>query len=327
MAKFVALWILVHVAGRLPVRILYAAGWFAGTAAWYLRPSVRRVTRSHMHRVLGPDTSSAAIDHHARRCSRATAYYYADFARAYHASRGQLLAEVEEITGIEHLFAAYDEGNGVILASAHLGNPELISYVMDTMSLDLLVLTEPLDPPRVNALVHRVRGRGRRVRYVPAGLHSVRATIEHLRAGGAAGLLIDRDVLRSGVPFPFFGAIASMPPGAVELARRTGAAFVVGSVLRTGAGRFRIDIERLPPVARTADREADVRAGMLEVVTALERAIRRDPGQWFVLSPVWPAIATLREPAEPLPARARIPADEAVQREEPLAVEALQSDQ
>src|SRR5690606_36300736 len=145
------------------------------------------------------------------------AYYYADFARAYHATRDQILSQIDDIAGSEHLFAAYDEGRGLILASAHLGNPELTSYVLDTLGLDLIVLTEELAPPRLNEFVHAVRGHNLTVRYVPASLQSLRATIAHLRAGGAVGLLIDRDVLATGTPYPFFGSEARLPAGAVEL--------------------------------------------------------------------------------------------------------------
>ncbi len=287
MAKFLSLWVLVHWGGRLPIRVLYACGWLIGMLAWYLRPTVRAVTRDHMRRVLGPQATAKTVDHHARRCSCAASYYYADFARAYHESPERLLAGVDEIVGIEEVFHAHDEGNGLILASAHLGNPELVSQVLDVMGLNLVVITEPLEPPRVHRFVHRIRGRRDGVCYAPASLQTLRTTITHLRAGGTVGLLIDRDVLGTGIPFPFFGTETRMPPGAVELVRRTGAALVVASVLRTTPGRFRIEIERIPSLPPSSDREADLLVSMQDTVSALERAIRRDPGQWFALTPVW----------------------------------------
>jgi lauroyl/myristoyl acyltransferase len=47
----------------------------------------------------------------------------------------------------------------------------------------------------------------------------------------------------------------------------------------------------IPPeieVPRTGDHEADVAAGMQNVVAVVEQHIARYPDQWLLASPVWP---------------------------------------
>ena len=285
MLRLLLLRMLVRLARWLPVRALYAAADVAGTAAWYLSPRLRATTRDHMRHVHGPGAARRTVDRDARGCVRSAARYYADFGRYAHLAPERSFEAVDEIEGLDRLFEAYDRGCGVILASAHTGNPEFISQALGPL-FDLLVLTERLEPPALHDFVHRIRGHGG-VRYIPAGRQGTRAAITQLRSGGVLGVLSDRDVTGGGERFEFFGAPAALPSGAVALARRTGAAIVAGFVLRTTPGRYRISLHAVPPPPRTADREADVREGMRGLIAAIEQGIRSAPGQWFALQPVW----------------------------------------
>ena len=190
---------------------------------------------------------------------------------------------------MEYLFDAWDQGCGVLLVSAHLGNPEIITQALGPFELAPMVLTEPLQPPRLHEFVHRVREHAG-VAFVPANRPGIRRAVAHLRAGGVLGMLADRDVLGSGRPIPFFGERAVLPWGAVELARRTGAPLVTGFVYRSGIASYRVVLAPPLDIPRTTDRDADIREGMQLVVARLEQGIRRAPEQWFALSPVWSGI-------------------------------------
>ena len=176
----------------------------------------------------------------------------------------------------------------------HLGTTDLAVIATRRKLLrqvrDLQNVTEPLEPPRLHELVHRVREHTG-VPFVPIDRAGLRRALAHLRAGGALGVLADRDVLGTGRPLPFFGERAALPWGAVELARRSGAALVTGFVYRSGVARYRVVIDPAIAIPRTDDREADTREGMRLLVARLERGIRRAPEQWFPLSPVWSGIS------------------------------------
>jgi len=196
--------------------------------------------------------------------------------------------QVDSIEGVPELFAAYDRDHGVVLASAHLGNPEFIAQALGPF-FDLMVLTEPLEPRALHELVHEVRQRSG-VRFVPAGVNAARAGMRQLRCGGVLGMLVDRDVLGAAPAFPFFGERAPMPTAAVELAWMTGAAVVLGFVTRSTAGRYRIVLREVSVPHRkdgSGVRAADVESGMRSVVSALESGIAEAPEQWFALSPIW----------------------------------------
>ncbi len=289
MLHFAALWLLVRVFGRLPRRLLYAAADAGGTLAWFASARLRAVTRDHMRHAYAGLRDAREREGAARACVRAAARYWADFARASHLPREAALAEAEAFDGIDHLFAALDRGCGVIMLSAHVGNPEFLVRAAGHLQLDILVLTERLKPPRLHELVHDVRG-GSGVRFVPAGMSGVRETLTHLRRGGLVALMADRDIQRSGRLTPFFGERAALPTGAIELALRTNAAVVPGFAIRTPGGRRRILFLPELQLRRSDDREADLEAGMLAMARALEEGIGAAPDQWFVLQPIWSGI-------------------------------------
>jgi lauroyl/myristoyl acyltransferase len=107
-----------------------------------------------------------------------------------------------------------------------------------------------------------------------------------LKRGGALGLLADRAVTGVGERVPFFGRPALLPSAHVVLALRTGASLVPGFAYRDGR-KMRAVFEPALELARTGDREADVREGVRRWAQVLERHIREAPEQWSVFEAVW----------------------------------------
>ncbi len=289
MLRYLALWLAVRAGRWIPTQALYALADAGAALTWLGSPRLRAVTRDHMRHALGGGADRGDVDRAARGALRSAARYYADFARYSHLPPEASFAEIESYEGVEHLFAAWDHGCGVLLVSAHLGNPEMIMQALGPFGVRPMVLTEPLEPPRVHELVHRVREHTG-VPFVPVDRPGMRRAFAHVRGGGTLGVLADRDVLGSGRPLPFFGERAVLPWGAVELARRTGAAIVTGFVYRAGVARYRVVLDEPLALPRTDDRDADISKGMALLVERLERGIRRAPDQWFPLSPVWSGI-------------------------------------
>ncbi len=299
MLKFLALWLLVRVAGRLPARVLYRAADIAGTLGWYASAAIRATTRDHMRHALsrGADEplSASEVDRAARGAARSAARYYADFARASHLTADEAFSEVESFEGVNHYFEAADRGCGVIMFSAHAGSPEYIFRSASHLGLDMVVLTEPLSPPRVHDFVHRVRATPG-VRFLPADGGGLREAISTLRAGGTLAIMGDRDIQDSGTEVLFFGERCSLPSGAVQLALRTRAALIPVHGTRVGPARFRVNIGAPLALSRSGDRDADLAAGMRVFARALEQIISGAPDQWFALHPVWSGLGAAGGP-------------------------------
>ncbi|MEI7925145.1 MAG: hypothetical protein WCI61_02975 [Chloroflexota bacterium] len=294
MLHFLALWLLVRIGGVIPLAVLDRIAGAAGSGAWWASRRIREVTRDHMRHVLGPDDTAHNIDRAARECVRTAAHGYAEFAHLHRLSPTVVRSRITSTDGIEALAAAHAEGRGVIIVSAHLGAPEVISHAAPTFDVDMAGVAEPLRPQRVHDFVQAMR-EVTGVQYFSATLAGLREARAHLGRGGALGILVDRDVLHTGRPYAFFGERALMPTGAVELARRTGAPIVAVWCYRAAdAGRYRLVARPVPLPEATGVRATDVDSGMRAVLAALEAAIREEPGQWFPLVPVWSGLGTAR---------------------------------
>ena len=282
--------LLLVIVPRVPLGWSYAVADRVASLAWLTSGRLRAVTRDHMRHALPIHAGPSAIDRAARGSVASAARYYVDFARYATLEPADIWQQVAEIRGVPELFRAYDRGCGVVLASAHLGNPEFMGQALRPF-FDLAILTEPLEPPALHQLVHDVRGRSG-VRFLPLGAGALRSAVAQLRSGGVLGILIDRDVLGQAPPFPFFGERAPMPTGAVDLAWSTGAALVVGFVTRIRGGRYRVVLEEVSVPRRgqgSGERSVDREVAMATVLARVEAQIARSPAQWFPLQPIWGA--------------------------------------
>lgn len=280
---------LMLVVPRVPLRVIAPLVWLAGGVAWYASRHLRETTTDHMRHALGPSAPRSAIEARARDCVRAAAWYWVDLARARSLTPEQTFACLDSVEGLEALFEAFDEGGGVVLLSAHLGNPEVFAAFLPHLGLPTAIFVEPLADARVHALVQSMRERGG-ARMLRPDATGVRAGLAQLRCGAVLGGLADRDVVGAGKPYTFFGERAAMPDGLIEMALRSQAAIVAGWVTRTNAGRYAAVVERIALPEASGDRQRDLEAAQYAYIEALERAIRRTPGQWFPLAPVWRGI-------------------------------------
>jgi KDO2-lipid IV(A) lauroyltransferase len=300
------------VGGRLPHAFAYGLARVAGDLAYRYRPSTRADVQDNMRHVLGTEATEADVDRAAREAFRNVARYYVDLIRLPLTSPRQMVDKMVRLHGLQHIKEATANGQGVVVATAHFGNPEVAVQVGAMVGLDVLVLAEPLSPPSFDELMTKLRSTNG-VRYEDVSFSAVANAIKHLRNGGVLAIICDRDIQGTGTPVPFFGEETPLPLGAVELAARTGARLVPGFSRRTGKS---FDVTFEPPVAlqKTTDRDADAIVNATRLLRVAESWIRSDPGQWMVLERIWkeplPKFRATRtngkhaEPSGPIPVEA-----------------------
>lgn len=276
----------VHVGALLPRPAAYALARLAGDAAFLLRAGVRRDVEDNMRHVLGAKASSSAVRNAAREAFRNVARYYADLVLLSRTKPEELLSQVR-LHGFDGLKSRLDAGQGVIVATAHCGNPEMAVQVGAILGLDVLILAEPLQPPAFARLMARIRS-AHGARYENVGFHTIGEALRHLRAGGCLAIACDRDIQDKGSPLPFFGVETKMPLGAAELAARTGAVLMPGYCHRSGDG-FDVYFEEPLPLADTGRPKDDALVNARALLSRIEAWIGADPGQWMVLERIWPA--------------------------------------
>jgi KDO2-lipid IV(A) lauroyltransferase len=271
--------------GWLPLPVGHGLSHLVGDTTFRWRRGMRADVIDNVRHVLGPDASDREVERTAREVVRNVCRYYADLIRLPRNRPEALLRDQVRISGLERVKGPLSEGRGVVIASAHFGNPEIAVQVGPALGLDVLVVSEPLEPPELSELVHRLR-EANGARYEPVGYRAISAALRHLRKGGVVAIACDRDIQGSGAELAFFGAPTRMPLGAAELALRTGAAVIPG-FCRRRIGGFDIVFEEEVVPAHSGDHDADVRATTALLLRRAEAWIRAYPSQWIVLERVW----------------------------------------
>jgi len=253
-------------------------GEIVGTAAYLAAPRARAAVVANLAVIAGA-TGGRRVD--ARRVFVWQVRNYVETFRLARLDRDQLLSMVE-IEGWTDLMAAIARGNGVVLASAHLGPVVLCGQILAARGLDVSVLVEPKSG-EFGRVIDRLRS--------SLGLRTVETTapqriVRALRQGGVVGVLADRAITGVGERVSLFGREALLPSAHIALALRTGAAVIPGFALREG-DRLVAYAEPELVLARTGDHQADLREGMRRWAAALEAWIARAPEQWSVFERVW----------------------------------------
>lgn len=175
----------------------------------------------------------------------------------------------DAVTAFESALA---EGRGVLLATAHLGNWELMAAALAARGFDVhTVAARPRSGPLHRWLAAH-RARLGVVVHPPGG--GARAVVERLRAGRAAAIFVDQATGRRCRSLPFFGRPAPTPTAFERLLRLTGA---LPLLIHAESHREGYRVRVLPlgddPLA--------------EATAHIEAAVRRDPTAWVWLHDRW----------------------------------------
>ncbi len=183
------------------------------------------------------------------------------------------------------LKVAHAEGHGVLFASCHLGNWELLARRIALEGYACGTVAREAQDPRLTRILEEARSRVGLTTLWRGQPGVAREMLRLLRAGGFLGLLIDQDTDVQGFFVPFFGRLAHTPRAVGDLAVRTGAPVLLGCIHREGA-RHRVGLQRIA-VPSTGDREADARAVTASVTAAIEVEIRARPDEWVWMHRRW----------------------------------------
>jgi KDO2-lipid IV(A) lauroyltransferase len=285
MLKFVLYWTTFHTLGRMPLPFLYALMSATASVAYRLAPEIRRNIDENLRHVR-PEASERERRSAAKRILRNVALYYADVA---HLPRMDLKHFFEKrliFHGLdEYLRPAIAQGKGVIILSAHYGNPELAVQALAHLDIPVFALTEPVHP-RMSRLMDEFRA-SKGVTFEPVSVGSVKRVFQTLKRGGVVALMGDRDIEGPKEAMPFFGVPTLMPTGPIEVGLRTGAAVISCFCIRRSKYVLEAWVEEPLEMKQTGDFHEDVHAGMMEYIERLEARLRADPGQWAVIEAIW----------------------------------------
>lgn len=224
-----------------------------GQVAWMISPKHRRLVTRNLRIATATEAPDAA---EIRRRVRET------FVRA----GGNLLGSIRAVTmqpaelrqhitmtGLEHMRVPVENGRGVVVVWAHMGNWEVLAQLVP--ELGPLVRGGPIYRPLENPLLDRltVRRRSQQGAVLFNKHDGFNGPAAILRSGGVVSVMTDQRAGGHGELCPFFGRLSSCTPLPGLLARRTGAAMVTLSITSLSTGRWQLAVRPVPDKARTPE--------------------------------------------------------------------------
>ncbi len=218
----------------LPLAWARALGRRVGALLFFFNPRMRRVAIRNLE-LAYPDWTPAERRRVAKQSVQSTAELMAEMGRLW-VHPWEKIAPLIEVDGLECITEPLESGRGVIVLGPHLGNWELLGMHVATLG-HLVALYEPLALKKLDQLVHKGRQRtgGSLVPTTPRGLAEL---VRAVRRGEITGVLPDQvpREIQGGLNAPFFGVDCFTATLSYNLIKRSGAAAVMGAVLRTPTG-------------------------------------------------------------------------------------------
>ena len=183
--------------------------------------------------------------------------------------------------GLDNYLEAKQDGRGVLIATAHLGNWELSAFAHALMTEPMNVMVRPLDNPFIDRLVEQRRMlSGNRLIYKR---DAARAVLKALGKNEPVGILMDQNTSMSeGVFINFFGKLACAGSAFVKFAYRSNAVVIPGFALWNENSRQYV-LRFYPRIPMSGDVVADTE----RIHSAIEQIIRESPDQWMWIHRRW----------------------------------------
>jgi KDO2-lipid IV(A) lauroyltransferase len=247
-----------------------------------------RQLRANLRVVTGGALPEPELAELTTRALRSYARYWQEAFRLPTLSSERIVTGTE-VTGLEHLQRAHDEGRGLVMVLPHSGNWDAAGvWFIDFLRAPFMTVAERLKPESLYRRFLEYReSLGMRVVPLTGGPRpSSEVLRDWLANGGATCLLVDRNLGSGGVPVSFFGRPATMPGGAALLAAQTGAALIPTVCSFTDRGWSLTFAPEVP--VDGADRLKDrVGTAMQTVADAFATTIAERPEDWHMLGRIW----------------------------------------
>jgi KDO2-lipid IV(A) lauroyltransferase len=165
-----------------------------------------------------------------------------------------------------------------IMVTGHFGNWEVLGLASARRGAPPVSVAANFANPAVRSILGSSREATGQKIAIREG--AIRALLKALRQGDRVGLVTDQNTMPSagGMFVRFFGLPVPVSRAPAVLWKRTGAPILQGLCVADGRGGYALSMTMLAGPAEQSLSEEDVTR---RIVSALERVIRAQPGQWL----------------------------------------------
>lgn len=273
--RFWPTWLLIaflFTIAQLPLKLNLAIGKGLGWLLYHLAKERRQIAATNI-KLCFPELDEQVQAELVRGVIRSASISFFESAVSLWGS-GWRLHRHFSITGLEHLQAAQDKDQGVLLVGCHMTTMDIAGRMLAFHAkFDILYRQDP-NPLLAYMLVKaRERFNGECIINV-----ETRKLVNHLRAGRIVWYAPDQDYgIKHSIFAPFFGIPAATVPGTGRFARLGKAAVIPFMHYRNASGQYQIELGAPLENFPTGDDLADC----TRINQVIEQIIRKQPDQYL----------------------------------------------
>ncbi len=196
--------------------------------------------------------------------------------------------------------AELNQDQPLLLITGHLGNWELLGFIVSVLGYDMEALARPLDNPKLDDWVTGVREhRGLKILNK---FEAAKRMPQIMADRRALGFVADQNAGDRGLFVPFFGRLASTYKSIGLMAMRNDAPIVVSAAHRIGPGfRYELNVVDLIQPDDWADQPDPLYYITARYIRGLEQAVRLKPEQYLWMHRRWKSRPRHEREGNPLP--------------------------
>ena len=197
------------------------------------------------------------------------------------------IEKLVKVEGDEYFQEAYKDGKGVIMATGHYGNWELLGASAGLKGYPILSIARKQNNGYMDRFINEYRQMvGQKIAYNHGG-KDLLSISRILKEKNILGVVYDQDTNDGGVDVDLFGKKSSFPLGVAALSRIYGSPILPVFMHNNDDGTCTVKI--YPPLytPKTNNKEEDFYVVTKKLVTILEHEVIRDPAMWFWTHDRW----------------------------------------
>lgn len=180
----------------------------------------------------------------------------------------------------------FDEGNGVILLSAHLGNWEyLATSVAAQINKKFSVVVKPQRNPFVDRWMNKYRTKWTN-EIVPLGV-SIRNIFSVLLNRGIVAMVADQRGPKESIKLKFFERMTSVYTGPAVLSLKTNSPIIYGISIRQKDLNYKVEVIEIDRNNLPDNQDEKIKVLTERMLKVLEEIIKQNPEQWLWMHKRW----------------------------------------
>lgn len=194
----------------------------------------------------------------------------------------------------------FNQNRGVLMVTGHMGNWEVLGYIMATLGYDVDAIARPIDNPLINDWLLGIREKqGMRI---ITKWDATERMLAVLNQGGSLGFIADQNAGDRGMFVPFFGRLASTYKSIGLLAISQETPIVCGYAHRLGPGfSYELGINDVIMPEDWVDQPDPLYYVTARYNLAIEQGIRMRPEQYLWMHRRWKSRPKWEREGKPMP--------------------------